>query len=395
MKNNRALETLKKIDAILLPRDVIKDYSAYIWLLYLPFFFVPVFIFSDRHLDYLLTILSTFIFLLLYFLTYRSNAKKGLVCIAGIIFLGTVMAFITPTACSLFIFAAGFCGRFQNHKHSLSLLAAILCWIAAVSWLFRFDLYFYLPGIVFSLIIGLTNIYYAALAVKNKEIRLSQQEIQRLAKVAERERIARDLHDLIGHTFSVLTLKADLAGRLLDKGLAKHSVEQLNKARDEINQIENISRDALSQVREVVSGYRSSDLLSELANAKHIFSSVDIGFTYEFVGIDESKFSIDNKVNRELAIIMRELVTNILKHAEAKNVNTEIRVEEQQLKIIVHDDGKGMPKTREYETSGFGLQGIRERVHALQGSVDLRSKHEQQGTQIQLSIPFALSVTGA
>jgi len=220
-----------------------------------------------------------------------------------------------------------------------------------------------------------------------QELILSRKETQRLAQVAERERIARDLHDLIGHTFSVITLKADLAGRLLDKGLDK----DLEKARIEIKQLENISRDALSQIREVVSGYRTSDLLSELANAKNVFNSVDIDFQYQFESIDEQQIELDSTSNKELAIVLRELVTNIIKHAKATQVSAIIKHQDGKIVLAMQDDGQGFENSQRSQHSqqqGFGIKGIEERIQKLKGFVAIKTGGQYTGTLSEIGLPM-------
>jgi two-component system, NarL family, sensor histidine kinase DesK len=224
------------------------------------------------------------------------------------------------------------------------------------------------------------GIYQHALNEKKQELILSQKETQRLAKVAERERIARDLHDLIGHTFSVITLKADLAGRIVDK--------DIDKAKQEIKQIEEISRAALSQVREVVSGYRSSDLLSELANAKNVFASLNINFEYQLVDIDEEELDNDMATNKELAIVLRELVTNIIKHAKAGHVQVTLTRQSQGLTLMVQDDGQGMEQISQ-EHLGFGLTGIQERIAKLHGRVHFAT--HSPGTLSEIYVPLRLA----
>jgi len=260
-------------------------------------------------------------------------------------------------------------------------LLALLAWVIAISWFFKFEYYFYIPSLVFTLIVGILNIYQRALNHNKQELILSRKETQRLAQVAERERIARDLHDLIGHTFSVITLKADLAGRLLDKGQDK----DLKKARAEIKQLETISRDALSQVREVVSGYRTSDLLSELANAKNVFASVDIDFEYQFENIEEQQIELDSASNKELAIVLRELVTNIIKHAKATQVTATIRLENGQIVLAMQDDGQGFEN---FQHKGFGIKGIEERIQKLKGFVNFQTGGQYTGTLSEIGLPM-------
>ncbi|MEP1552452.1 MAG: sensor histidine kinase [Paraglaciecola sp.] len=367
---------LQKIDGWLLPRNLNEQSSPYVWLIYLPLFFVPVAFLNEHPMDFVWVLLATFAFLALYFHAFWVKGQTVIYHIVAIILIASLSALITATASTLFIYAAAFCSRLKPIKYALSVLAAILIWIASISWVFSFELYFILPALVFSLIIGLLNIYQYALHENKQALILSRKETQRLAKVAERERIARDLHDLIGHTFSVITLKADLAGRLLDK--------DLEKARSEIKQLEEISRNALSQVREVVSGYRTSDLLSELANAKNVFASLNIKFDYEFENIDEQHIELDLAANKELAIVLRELVTNIIKHAKADFVTANIMQQNDKIILSMQDNGVGIDST---QIHGNGLKGITERIQYLNGSVTIQSGAGVAGTLTQVSLP--------
>ncbi|WP_293746610.1 sensor histidine kinase [uncultured Paraglaciecola sp.] len=371
----------RKIDFWLLPRNLNEQFSPYVWLIYLPLFFVPVVFLHQNPMDLLWTFLALIVFLGLYFHSYWVKSQDVIYYIVGIILLGTLAALITPTASTLFIYAGAFCSRLKPLKYAVFVLLVLLIWIAAISWFFRFEFYFYIPTLVFSLIVGVLNIYQYALHQNKQALILSRKETQRLAKVAERERIARDLHDLIGHTFSVITLKADLAGRLLDKG----QDQDFEKARTEIKQLEEISRNALSQVREVVSGYRTSDLLSELANAKNVFASVDIDFKYQFENIDEQQIELDSASNKELAIVLRELVTNIIKHAQATQVTVTIKHENDKIVLAMQDDGQGFENSQH---KGFGIKGIEERIQKLKGFVNIKTGGQYTGTLSEIGLPM-------
>lgn len=374
------MSIIRKIDSWLLPRNLNEQFSPYVWLIYLPLFFVPVMIFHQEPMDLVWTFLALMAFLGLYFHAYWVTSQNVIYHIVGILLIGTLTALVTPTASTLFIYAGAFCSRLKPIKYAVAVLTALLVWVAAISWFFSFEIYFYIPTLVFTLIVGFLNIYQYALHQNKQQLILSRKETQRLAQVAERERIARDLHDLIGHTFSVITLKADLAGRLLDKGQNK----DLEKARIEIKQLEDISRDALSQVREVVSGYRTSDLLSELANAKNVFASVDIGFQYQFENIDEQQIELDSTSNKELAIVLRELVTNIIKHAKATQVTVTIKHENGKIVLAMQDDGLGFENSQH---QGFGIKGIEERIQKLKGFVNIKTGGQYTGTLSEIGLP--------
>jgi two-component system sensor histidine kinase DesK len=382
------LKLLKNIDHWLLPRKLEEPYSPYIWLIYLPLFFVPVIIFQQNIMQLVWVALISIVFLIVYFRSYWANSQQVAWYLIAMMVLGAWGASITPTASTLFIYASAMCWRLKTSKQAYLMLAAVMMTIIALSVIFSYDVYFYMPGLIFSLLTGLTTIYQCALREKKQELILSRQETQRLAKVAERERIARDLHDLIGHTFSVITLKADLAGRLMDKGRHTGSDNDLDKARSEIKQLETISRDALSQVREVVSGYRSSDLLSELANAKYVFASLDIQFDYHLFGLSEAELEGDMQANKELAIVLRELVTNIIKHAKATKVSVEVKKRDQGIILLVQDNGQGMA-SEPGAILGFGLKGIHERITKLQGWVKLGGDTDQLGTLSEIYVPHS------
>ena len=108
----------------------------------------------------------------------------------------------------------------------------------------------------FALVIGIGNIFFAQRNRSNYKLRMAQEEIEHLAKVAERERIARDLHDVLGHTLSVIILKSELAGKLMDK--------DPERAKSEIRDVEQTSRQALAEVRQTIRGYRVQSLCEEI-----------------------------------------------------------------------------------------------------------------------------------
>lgn len=149
-----------------------------------------------------------------------------------------------------------------------------------------------------------------------------------------------------------------------------------------IGELENISRDALKQIREVVTDYRTSNLNTELAHAKYVLESNEISFEYQFDDIE-----ISNIINKELAIILKELVTNILKHAGASKVRAEITSEESRIVLRVSDNGGGFSQEI---TKGFGLKGINERVDKLSGRVKIETEiNSDSGSEFTILVPMA------
>jgi len=358
----------KKIDRFLLPPTENMRFAPYVWLVYLSIFFSSLYHFNRVENGYWYSAIGVVLFLILYFHGHWANARQVKWDIFGIAIIGSFLGLVTPGASVFFVYAGAFCCRLGSPRKAAIVLLILCVWVTLLSFAFSLSTFFYVPAIIFTLMIGGVNIFQVEMDKKKQELILSKQEIKALAKTAERERIARDLHDLIGHTFSVITLKAELANKLVDKDLAG--------AKKEIAELEHISRNALKQVREVVTGYRTSDLNTELAHAKYILESNDINFKYQFEDV-----AMSDTVNKELAIILKELVTNILKHAQANKVQAMISQQQDSIVMSLTDDGKGFaPKP----TNGFGLKGIEERIEKLAGKLSLQS---DKGSRFIITVP--------
>nr|WP_282452806.1 sensor histidine kinase [Lysobacter sp. CAU 1642] len=200
------------------------------------------------------------------------------------------------------------------------------------------------------------------------ELQLSQDEVRRLAGQAERERIARDLHDLLGHTLSMVVLKSELAGKLIAR--------DPDAARAQIAEVEQVARQALGEVREAVSGYRRGDFEGELAATRLALLSAGI----EVEAASHAPPRRD-EVDHLLSMCLREASTNILRHADAGHVSVDLSVKEGTLSLAISDDGRGGIRHE-----GNGLRGIRERLEAFGGDLDIDSP-EGAGTRLRLSLP--------
>lgn len=209
---------------------------------------------------------------------------------------------------------------------------------------------------------------------KNAELRLSHDEVRKLAATAERERIGRDLHDLLGHTLSLVAVKSELAGKLLDR--------DPQGARREIAEVERVAREALSQVRTAVTGIRAAALVSELASARLLLESSGVHFDYhgECSGLPTG-------IEACLGLTLREAVTNIQRHANASRAEVMVAHERNQAILRVRDDGRGG-----IGAHGNGLTGMRERVEALGGRLAIRSERGR-GTELDIALPLPVAET--
>jgi two-component system sensor histidine kinase DesK len=195
---------------------------------------------------------------------------------------------------------------------------------------------------------------------------MAQSEIEHLATIAERERIARDLHDLLGHTLSVIALKSELANKLLEKNPSK--------AREEMQDVERISRQALSEVRTAVTGYRSKGLTAEVAQAKLALESAGVSFTYQ-----NTVTHLSSLQESTLSLVIREAVTNIIRHAKATRSTVSLSEDDTDIKLEIADNGRGIN-----DKEGSGLSGMRGRVQALGGNFSLESAN---GVRLHVSLP--------
>ncbi|MGI8562124.1 MAG: sensor histidine kinase [Candidatus Dormibacter sp.] len=208
----------------------------------------------------------------------------------------------------------------------------------------------YSGGMLFT---GLFMVGIAALIRSNRQLQAAREEVARLAVSDERLRFARDLHDLLGHSLSVMVLKAELAHRL-----AGQSPEL---AAQQAADIERVGRQALREVREAVEGYRQPSLEQELVNAKSGLKAAGVSLTGPSLS-DPLPAVLDST----LAWALREGVTNVLRHSHATAAVLRLEHAPEEAILELTDDGCAHEPGFEFK-QGHGLHGLRERVEARQG----------------------------
>lgn len=192
-----------------------------------------------------------------------------------------------------------------------------------------------------------------------------------LGAEAERQRIARDLHDLLGHTLSVVTLKADLASRLFDT--------DPDRARNELAEIQDISRQALAEVREAVTGLRERGFRASLEETVSRLESAGLKVTHETAPAPLSRENAN-----VLAMTLREASTNILRHAGASEVRIESRIDGVDCVLTIADNGQGGA-----DPAGGGLSGLKERVTQAGGNLTITPADQTGGTCLSVRLPQA------
>nr|WP_315487072.1 sensor histidine kinase [uncultured Undibacterium sp.] len=345
-----------------------------------PFFWMLSFvIFGWRYIyvppsttELLLVILSILVFLPIYIYSFWSNGWRVAVCIVLVAALGIAWAPYNFGGSSFVIFAATMSSRFQERRHAYLSLFCVLFGTAVVSYFLKLETYFWIPAVIFSIPSALGAIIGERLQRANSKLFRKQEEIEHLASLAERERIARDLHDLLGHTLSVITLKAELARKLFDR--------DADACKKEIADIEQTARQALSEVREAVLGYRDTGLVHELRGAQNTLESAGVQFESQ---VDETV--LPAAVENIIALALREAITNIIRHSDAKHCHFSVIGRGDSVQVKIADDGSiGREKGDEIR-KGNGLIGMSERVRALEGDLQVEIK---EGLTIRFTLPL-------
>jgi two-component system, NarL family, sensor histidine kinase DesK len=361
-------------------------YVPYLWLVYLgALVFQPAFDPDTTAADWVATGVMVAAFLPLYRVSLAERDQRRLMLLlAAMAGLGVVGTLANAGAGVFVVYAAALAGRLSPVRRAV-VAVAVLAGLAGVMFLIStvplpWRLLAVGPIIVFVLVIGAAGIIDGERERAEARLRRADEEIERLATIAERERIARDLHDLLGHTLSVVVLKSELAGRLVRS--------DPDRAEQEVREVEHTARTALAEVRSAVAGYRAKGLGVELVNARRALSAagVDLQAT-----IDLPVLSAEQEAT--LALALREAVTNVVRHADARTTTIHADATRDEVTLEVCDDGRGTSGS-----DGSGLAGMRERINALGGHVTRRtgfSGSERPGTLLTISLPRTPSTAAA
>jgi two-component system, NarL family, sensor histidine kinase DesK len=273
----------------------------------------------------------------------------GLVLFAALSF--TMVGFVGPVVVWVWVLISSLSGFVAVRGWiaiaiNVAVVVAQLVVSAAVGWGVAAD-----QGFLFSPLItasvAASMLFFGRQRVAEQRLGMAQDEITRLAVVEERARFSRDLHDVLGHSLTVVTMKSELAARLVDL--------DPERAKAELADIERLSREALQGLRQAVSGYREANLDAELVAARAALSAADLSFE---LPPDASAAAPD--VRSLFAWVLREGVTNVLRHSGASRVRVALTRSE----LVVEDDGTGAGALDEFG-DGNGLRGLRERAAAV------------------------------
>ena len=352
----------------------------YIFLFYL---IMPLFyIFEETGIKAVMGYSMLLLFLVSYRELYnvKSEKKYSFWLAIQIIIVMIFSILYNPYIIFMGFFPANFVGWYEQKKdfrRALTLFAfSMILTMTIVIYLGEMvDFLFFIPFLVvmISSPIGIRTM--------NERMTLEQkldqanEQIKELIKREERVRIARDLHDTLGHTLSLITLQSQLVQRLAESNP--------ERAKLEAKEIEMTSRSALREVRELVSDMRTITLEEEIVDLEQILNAAGIEFHMKKNSELPDLPLLQQNI---LGMCLREAGTNIVKHSKAKKCYVDIQGSKGNVTISVIDDGIGLVDSY---TSGNGLKGMRERLSLIEGKLDI---HKTNGTKLVMSVPVIVKL---
>jgi two-component system sensor histidine kinase DesK len=343
------------------------DYDHCIWLVYLGFWFLQPWLDRAPLRAWLWLAFALAVFFPCFMLAHKGPRKSRWVWVLGMLLVAVVYTPFNLSAWGAFIYVATSLPEISESTNTfIALLVAECVVILVESWFLHFNAWVWAPATGMTALLGMNRLRMAQKERVDAKLRMAHEEIEQLAKTAERERIARDMHDVLGHSLSLIVLKSELAGRLLSSQPARAALE--------VAEIETTARQALAEVRKTITGYRSEGFASELTRAAQVLETAGVR-----VNRPVKAPYLTPRHEATLSLVLREAVTNIVRHAGASECSIELSTAENSTQMVIADDGRG-----DIRQEGNGLRGMRERIRELGGSLSLES---HRGTRLSIELP--------
>ncbi len=327
-----------------------------IWLAYLVIYFLPWFGRAPSATQIAASLIGVAVFLGVYYDAYFNVRRSVIPHAIAMAAIGYALASFGGVWTVFDVFAASLLAGALDRRPAIIGVVLIGLALALYALVFHLPWFEWTPAVFFAGMAAFGNLFSAELQRRNRQLLETQDEVRALSAVAERERIARDLHDLLGHTLTLVAVKADLATRLAERDPAA--------ARREMQAVAEVVREALSQVRDAVTGMADLSFAGEVERAR-----VALGAASVEARVGETAAPGDPKREAVLAMALREAVTNVIRHAEAKTCSIALASRPNgDLKLTVADDGRGGA----FE-EGSGLRGMRARLFAAGGALEIKA----------------------
>ena len=298
----------------------------------------------------------------------RRSSRRSLVGLAILFALALAACIVYggTGATSLWIYVSALAGLvIPVQRTAIGVVAVVTVAYTVTSVTSHGDLADFLINLVPTVLLGLAMIGLRSHFELTRELSEARETVARLAASEERLRLARDMHDLTGQSLSMITLKSELALRLLRR---LPEGPDRDRVGDEIEQVGAVSRQTLHDIREAISGYRRPTLAVEIITARAALEAAGIA-SYDEADLTLLSGTFDPDAEAALAWCLREAVTNVVRHSGARTCRIGLTRRGGTLSLEVRDDGRGNVGDG---PSGTGLRGMSERLCAVGGSLELR-----------------------
>lgn len=337
------------------------------WLIYLVFYAVPWLWAWPTAWQLVASAAGLAVFLPTYFISHRLGGARLFATAAIMLLIGVVLAPVGGGWTVFPIYAASEVGRARPPRLAAVAITLVAMATIATGLAWHQPLFWWATGVLLVIATGGATISRTAFYARTQALLASQEEVRRLAGTAERERITRDLHDVVGRTLTLAALKADLAAKLT----ARDPV----RAESEMRGVAEVARAGLAEVRAALAGQAGGSLTHEIAASREALAAAGID-----ARLTGSEAAIPGDAGAVLAMTLREAVTNVIRHAEASACAIDLTLDGRLARLVVADDGKG----RSFR-EGLGLAGLRQRLTAAGGSLSIQP--DAPGTRLVARVP--------
>lgn len=337
------------------------------WLIYLVFYAVPWLWVWPSAWQLTASAVGLAVFLPTYFVSHRLTGARLFAAATVMLLIGVALAPVGGGWTVFPIYAASEAGRASPPRRAVIAVGLVAIVTIATGLALHQPPFWWATGVLLVIATGGATISRTAFYARTQALLASQEEVRRLAGTAERERITRDLHDVVGRTLTLAALKADLAAKLAGRDPVR--------AEAEMRSVAEVARAGLAEVRAALAGQAGSSLMQEVAASREALAAA--GIDARLMG---SEAAIPANAGAVLAMTLREAVTNVIRHAEATACAIELVLDGPQARLVVADDGHGC-SFRE----GLGLAGMRQRLTAAGGSLSIQP--DAAGTRLVATVP--------
>lgn len=358
-----------KLDAPVTVEASFRRRWSLVFLSYLPLYFVSWFFRKPGTVEIVASLAGLATFAALFWSIWRRRGRPVLWQVLAIFGVGAALSPFNTGWSVYTIYAMSFGSRLTPRRTAVRTMVVLEVVLLAMGLaLYRHVWPIWASGVLFGGITGFAGLMQADIEQKNRELAVAHEEVRALATTAERERISRDLHDLLGHTLTLVAVKAELAARLVGRDAAA--------AEREMQAVAAAAREALSEVRTAVVGMKGASLAFEIDKARQVLAAAN-------VKAEISALTTDGHPGQEavLAMALREGVTNVIRHSGAARCEIRLVPNATDLVLSIVDDGHGGRLVE-----GSGLKGMRARLAAIGGALDIKS--DKNGTRLVATAPL-------